>query len=138
MASTANKPIRSRILFALRHWCPSADLVVQVEDYLRVHHPGAHLLLPRPFGALVRSVVMVLDDDRTAYIELDWGPDSQEADVRWMAQQRGLTLEVVTREGPGGGNPLYKFIGKRSAIWELLKAYDPDEAESLYEHVEYV
>jgi len=77
-----------------------------------------------------------------ASIELDWANEEAshdlEADGRQVAANFGLTMEVVAEKGPGGGWPVYRFIGPREAIVAFLVnyAFDEDDREMLIDSIE--
>ena len=41
-----------------------------------------------------------------------------------MGRRHGCSVEVISENGPGGGNPLMKFIGTYDEISSLVKEYD--------------
>ena len=39
----------------------------------------------------------------------------------------GVTFEVITEHGPGGGWPVITFTGERPALLALIERYDADQ-----------
>jgi len=70
-----------------------------------------------------------------AFIELDWAlgntPKEVEKLVKAAAEKEDLKAEIITMDGPGGGNPLVRFSGKKANIKKFLVTYcHGDETEA--------
>lgn len=62
------------------------------------------------------------------------GSDGYEARTKEWAERFGCTAEVITHEGPAGGNPLYRIIGPMDNLRSLFEdycrqAYDDGDCE---------
>ncbi|UXE04145.1 hypothetical protein SEA_BLUENGOLD_190 [Gordonia phage BlueNGold] len=57
-------------------------------------------------------------------IELDTALDGPETIESWTTAQRsnGIFAEVVTLNGPAGGNPIFRYTGTIQALMGLLVA----------------
>lgn len=64
--------------------------------------------------------------------------DAEDAAAVAYAAKHGCTAQLLLREGPAGGNPLYCFFGTRTALLGLCTSHvggDVEEADYLMEAV---
>lgn len=71
------------------------------------------------------------EDEQIYFIELDI---VAEEGVEPAADDNHLQFELVDPSGPGGGNPIYRFWGKKADIINYLRdCYGEDEPEKFFE-----
>ena len=59
----------------------------------------------------------------TKTIELDMAHDQDDASIRNWAAIHNVGCYLVTRDGPGGGNPVWSFTGPTDNIDDLVREY---------------
>ncbi len=69
------------------------------------------------------------------WVDLDIAGDQTPTQVQEWADSLGCDLLIVQENGPGGGNPIYRFYGSRDALEDLIEDYCPDRVEQVLHRI---